>query len=76
MIFKKGDLVKCVNNYPHGNGEPSNLTINKSYKIIGIFNLSIYVTNDLGNRNYSYRKDRFVLDIEKIRNETIDNILS
>lgn len=74
-MFKKGDIVICVDNKYYYTGASSNLTINKSYRIIETFNANVYVINDMGERDCSYGSYRFVLNVEAMRTITIDNIL-
>lgn len=79
--FKKGDIVKCIDNthlITGPNGEL--LTMGKNYELLKVTYDEIsgpnivYVMNDLGYEDM-YRMKRFVLTSE-IRRETIEEILS
>ena len=56
MEFKQGDVVRCVDNKGFG----IDLTLNKEYTVIRVYNMSVCIVDDSGIE-YRYNNPRFVL---------------
>lgn len=73
--FKKGDIIKCLKG--HGRDKES-ITYGKLYEVINISGVNsdyVMIVNDYGH-NGLYSHHIFELDIQIMRNDVINEILS